>query len=140
MTKVQAIRNFASVVASEHVTIARERDDWSISMADSKPRLILPHDLNQNDPEDKMFRANFVKRCPIARGFASVTLSILHELGHHFNREVVIFADKLVGDDMEEHLTLPHEVIATEWAINWLKDPINRKTAKAFEKEYRSAK
>lgn len=136
MTKLQAIRWFASEVAGEYVTIARERDDWSISMADTKPRLILPHDLNQNDLKDKMFRADFVKRCPMAQGFANVTLSILHELGHHFNREAVIFADKLEGDDMEEHLTLPHEIIATDWAINWLQNKENRKTVKKFEKIY----
>ena len=134
MTKLQAIRWFASEVAGEYVTLARQRDDWSISMADSKPRLILPHDLNQNEIEDKMFRADFVKRCPMAQGFANVTLSILHELGHHFNRETVICADKLVGDNMKEHLTLPHEVIATDWAINWLQNKENRKTVKKFEK------
>ena len=136
MTKLQAIRWFASEVAGEYVTLARQRDDWSISMADTKPRLILPHDLNQNEIEDKMFRADFVKRCPMAKGFANVTLSILHELGHHFNREAVICADKLVGDNMEEHLTLPHEVIATDWAINWLQNKENRKTVKKFEKIY----
>ena len=136
MTKLQAIRWFASEVAGEYVTLARQRDDWSISMADSKPRLILPHDLNQNEIEDKMFRADFVKRCPMAQGFANVTLSILHELGHHFNREAVICADKLVGDNMKEHLTLPHEVIATDWAINWLQNKENRKTVKKFEKNF----
>ena len=134
MTKLQAIRWFASEVAGEYVTLARQRDDWSISMADSKPRLILPHNLNQNEIEDKMFRADFIKRCPMAQGFANVTLSILHELGHHFNREAVICADKLVGDNMKEHLTLPHEVIATDWAINWLQNKENRKTVKKFEK------
>ena len=136
MTKLQAIRWFASEVAGEYVTLARQRDDWSISMADSKPRLILPHDLNQNEVEDKMFRADFIKRCPMAQGFANVTLSILHEVGHHFNREVVICADKLVGDNMEENLTLPHEVIATDWAINWLQNKENRKTVKKFEKNF----
>ncbi len=139
MTKVQAIRNFATIIAHERVTIARERDEWSMSMAEPHPRLILPKDLNQNEPEDKMFRADFIRRYPSARGFSNVTISILHELGHHFNREVYLNATKLAGDTMEEHLTLPHEVVATEWAINWLKDPINRKTAKAFEREYRHA-
>ena len=62
--------------------------------------------------------------------------SFLHELGHHFNREVVICADKLVGDNMEEHLTLPHEVIATDWASNWLQNKENRKTVKKFEKNF----
>lgn len=136
MGQITAIRNFASVVAGERVTIARQRDDWSMSIADPKPRLILPHDLNKNEWQDKMFRADFVQRCPMARGFANVTITILHEVGHHFNREIAIFADKLVGDCMDEHLHLPHEVAATEWAIQWLQDSEHRKIAKAFEKEF----
>lgn len=140
MTKVQVIRQFANTVANERVIIAKERDQWSINVNQIPPRLILPHDLNENDEIDKMFRADFIQRYPSARGFANVTISILHELGHHFTREIYLNTDKSEGDTMEEHLALPAEVIATEWAINWLKDPINRKIAKAFEKEYRSAK
>jgi len=140
MVKVQVIRNFASLIAGEHVTIARQRDVWSLSFGESHPRLILPHNLNEHDESDTMFRNDFVRRYPPARGFADVTLTILHEMGHHFNREIYLNAEKTEGDTMEEHLALPHEVVATDWAINWLKDPINRKTAKAFEKEYRSAK
>ena len=139
MTKVQVIRQFANVVANERVIIAKERDQWSINVNQIPPRLILPPDLNEVRDVDKMFRADFIRRYPSARGFANVTISILHELGHHFTREIYLNTDKSEGDTMEEHLTLPAEVIATEWAINWLKDPINRKTAKAFEKEYRHA-
>lgn len=136
MTQLQAIRSFADYVAGEHVIIPKQRGEWQISMGDPKPRLTIPKDPNQNDRCDKMFRADFVKRCPIARGFANVTLSILHEIGHHFNREAVIFAEKTEGDTMEEHLALPSERVATDWAIAWLQDKEHRKIAKAFERAY----
>ena len=104
-------------------------------MADAKPRLILPPDLNQNDEGDKAFRKDFIERCPMARGFANVTLSILHEIGHHFNREAYIFSDAN-EDDYESHFALPYEIVATDWAIEWLQDSEHRKQAKAFERIY----
>ena len=105
MDKIKLIRDFASLVAGERVIIPRKRDCWSLSMADAKPRLILPPDPDQNDEEDKAFRKDFVQRCLMARGFANVTLSILHEIGHHFNREAYIFSD-VNEDEYESHFTL----------------------------------
>lgn len=138
MTKLQAIRKFADIVAEEHVIICRERDVWSMCMADNKPRLILPVDIDAIDNDDRIFRNDFIRRCPLARGFAHVTLSILHEIGHHFNREIYIFSDIVENEDetTEEHIKLPYEIVATDWAINWLQNPTNRKIAKQFEKEY----
>ena len=114
MTKVQAIRQFANTVAKEKVIIARQRDEWSINVDQVPPRLVLPVDLSENRDVDKMFRADFVRRYPSARGFANVTISILHELGHYFTREIYLNTDKSEGDTMEEHLTLPSEIVATE--------------------------
>ena len=36
----------------------------------------------------------------------------------------------------EEYMEIPWEHLATEWAICWLYSPVNRKIAKAFEKDY----
>lgn len=138
MTKLQAIRKFADTVAQEHVIIVRD-DDWSFSMADTKPRMAIPYDLMKNDQGDKDFRTDFVRRCPIGKGFANVTLSILHEIGHHFNREVFIFmTDVKAYNEAQgfDHFKFPCEIVATDWAINWLQSPKNRKIAKAFEKEF----
>ena len=137
MTRLQAIRKFASIVAGEHVICTRS-DDWAFSMMDSKPRLLLPYDLMKNDIGDKQFRQDFVERCPMGRGFANVTISILHEIGHHFHREEYIFCDY---DEYEnatdfDHFKLPCEMVATDWAIEWLQDPFHRKIAKAFEHEF----
>ena len=108
-------------------------------MCDRFPRLQLPVDLDERDETDKLFRADFVARCPLARGFADVTLSILHEIGHHFNREEFLFNTNMKeynNADTAEHLKYPCEIVATNWAIEWLQDPNHRKQAKAFEREY----
>ena len=52
MNRVKLIRDFASQVAGEHVIIPRQRDVWSMGMSDSKPRLILPLDLDAKDDGD----------------------------------------------------------------------------------------
>ena len=135
MGKITAIRNFASLVAGEYVTICRVRDDWAMNMSTPHPRLVLPANPDKRDEGDRLFRKDFVARCPMARGFADVTLSILHEIGHHFNREAYIFST-VDEDDYESHFDIPYEIVATDWAIEWLQDPEHRKQAKAFEKEY----
>ena len=142
MNRVTLIRNFASLACGEHVIIPRERDVWSMQMWDSHPRLVLPVDLDARDESDKLFRADFVARCPMARGFADVTLSILHEIGHHFHREEYIFCDY---DEYEnaygtDHFKLHCEMVATDWAIEWLQDPEHRRQAKAFERAYSKAR
>ena len=106
MNRVTLIRNFASLACGEHVIISRNRDVWSMSMIDSHPRLILPVDLDAKDESD--------------------------------NREEYIFCDY---DEYEnacgvDHFKLPCEMVATDWAIEWLQDPEHRKQAKAFERAY----
>lgn len=95
----------------------------------------------------KQFAQDFFARCPMGRGFASVTITILHEIGHmnaqqkfegynrieairelekNFPRETINF----------EYFKLPDEKAATDWAIEWLSHPENRRKAKEFEKKF----
>ena len=136
MNKVALIRNFASDVAHTHVTIARERDEWGMSLEDVKhPRMILPKDLSANDEGDKAFRKDFISRCPLAKGFSNVTLSILHEVGHYFYPCEYLTTDPQLYDAAtgDDHFKLPCEIVATNWAIEWLQNPMHRQMAKAFE-------
>lgn len=137
MTKLQALRKFADYAAGTHVICTRS-DDWAMAMTDSKPRLLVPHDLDKNDDGDKLFRFDFVARCPLARGFSNVTISILHEIGHHFNRESYITTDSEQYDASIGyfHFMLPCEMDATDWAIEWLQDPEHRRIAKQFERDF----
>lgn len=140
MTKIQAIREFANYIAGEHVTIARDRCDegnWAMDFVNPTPRLKIPKDFNYRDEMDKSFRKDFVSRCTVAKGFSDVTLTIIHEFGHWFTRQVidVVLYDNMV-EQGEDYFKNPYEMLATQWAICWLLCPVNRKVAKAFEKNY----
>lgn len=93
------------------------------------------------------FAQDFFSRCPTGRGFASITLSILHEIGHlktiqkfeNYNRTEAI-EELFKNFPMEiinfEYFKLPDEKAATDWAIEWLSHPENRRKAKEFEKKF----
>lgn len=138
MTKVSAIRQFATLVAGEKVIICRDSTEWESPMWDQHFRLGLPKNLTIIDEQDKLFRRDFVRRCPLAQGFSHVTLSVLHELGHQFHREEYIYfpAKEYEEAKGEDHFQLFPEVVATNWAIEWLQDPEHRKLAKAFERKF----
>lgn len=97
----------------------------------------------------KCFRADFVSRCPAARGFSDVTLSLLHELGHTMTKIFVPPMNKEIDEynkavenltDMKEvnklYFALTDEHMATDWAIEWLQNRNNRRLAKNFEKQF----
>ena len=106
--------------------------------------------VNYNDDEPgRYFRQDFINRCPLAKGFADVTLSVLHEIGHRmtedlipadYNREKAEMLCGIFAESLEEanrnYFKLPDETLATNWAIKWLSNPENRKKAKAFEKKF----
>ena len=95
----------------------------------------------------KQFTDNFRSRSSIAKGFADITLSLLHELGHFETYEEIEGYDRRaelqrLDNDFPvetinfEYFKLPDETAATEWAIKWLQEAKNRKIAKAFEKKF----
>ena len=139
MGRITAIRKFADTALGEKVVIVRRRDDWAMSVSDKSPRLILPKDTQQNSKEDKLFRKDFIRRFKSAQGFANVTLSILHEVGHWMTRYDIDW-DKYFAEQEnvfgQGYFELEAERKASDWAIKWLSDPTNRKIAKAFEVEY----
>lgn len=97
---------------------------------------------------DQQFRSDFVSRCLKAKGFANITLSLLHELGHfethfmefkNYNRikELTLLREQYSEETINfAYFRLPDETAATNWAINWLDSAENRKKAKAFEKKF----
>lgn len=144
MTKLQAIRAFTNSVLDQKIIIAKEKfedNNFAMGIFDDVPRLKLPKNLNfKYDNIDKSFRRNFVERCPLARGFSSITLTLLHECGHWATRSVmnIVEYSKMREDayTQEQYMQIPWEHLATEWAICWLYSPVNRKIAKEFEKDY----
>jgi hypothetical protein len=144
MTKLQAIRSFMNYVLREQIVIAKDRlesGNFAMDIINSVPRVILPQDLNATHDEcDKAFRKDFIQRCPLARGFSSITLTLLHECGHwetRSNMDIIEYSKmKYNVYTQEQYMKIPWEHLATEWAICWLYSPMNRKVAKAFEKNY----
>jgi|GEM_PF-4410563 len=93
------------------------------------------------------FSQDFFSRCPMGRGFASVTLSILHELGHlHAQQDFEGYDREIAIQELRKnfppairnlvYFKLPDEMAATDWAIEWLSNAENRKIAKRFEKKF----
>lgn len=144
MTKLQAIRWFGKTVLGENITIARDKFDttnWGMDIVNKNPRIKTPKTLvYKPDLCDKAFRTNFIERCPLAKGFSNITLTLLHECGHWATRSImdIVEYDKFKDKayTMELYMNIPWEHLATEWAICWLSSPINRKLAKEFEKYY----
>lgn len=144
MTKLQAIRWFASKVLNEKVVIPHERLDGNWGMVvgpfSNEPRLMIPKDLNAKDHDDYTFRQDFTRRYSVAKGFANHTLTILHECGHWNTREQInIFTydrRRARCKTSTEYYLMKEERIATDWAIQWLYEPENRKLAKEFERKY----
>ena len=111
----------------------------------------IEYDFNSmNDIGAKEFYRNMIMRDPSLRGFSLVTLSLLHELGHHetaddvpfgYNREKAQNKMYKWSNNDERTLnmmyfSLPDEWLATQWAIDWLSDEDNRKMAKKFERKF----
>lgn len=93
------------------------------------------------------FRKHFEKICPMAKGFADVTITLLHELGHfssiqefeNYDRDAELeFLREVMPKELINYayFMLPDENAATMWAVEWLKKAENRKLAKAFEKKF----
>ncbi len=96
---------------------------------------------------NSQFRKHFVNICPMGKGFADITLALLHELGHFstnqeiqgYNRKMELkFLKQVMPKEVLNYayFMLPDEMAATLWAIEWLNDSENRKLAKAFEKKF----
>ena len=104
------------------------------------------------DESAKLFRAYWSKRYPLTKGFADITISLLHELSHlivndeirktfsYEDRALAMSAIDIQAQNYEEKCNLyfgmPDEKAATEWGLNWLAIHENAKKAKAFEKEF----
>lgn len=143
MTKLDAIKNFAELVTGDRPVIPRKRDDWATTVPYDYFRLIVPSvkRMMESHENDKLFRKDFVERCPMAQGFADVTLTVLHECGHWMTQSVFCVSEyekqvDSVGSDQIAYMQIPFEMIATCWAICWLNDPEHRKQAKEFEKNF----
>lgn len=105
-----------------------------------------------NDEGAKLFRSYWIEKDPIVAEFANITLTLLHELGHLETTDEVrkTFSYKMRQlawecidlqyesrkDKEYQYFGMPDEAAATQWGINWLKDPENYQIAKEFERQF----
>ena len=88
--------------------------------------------------------ANMGKRANYTKGFAQITKILLHEYAHTvtYDQIMELYGEEEIArlyaeaETQEEYLHVPTEWVATQWAINWLKDPEHRKIARDFEKKF----
>ena len=103
----------------------------------------------KNDQGGKLFRKDFEKRCRIGKGFSDVTISILHEIGHTITQKYLpedysrfmalkrVYQKGITETEKNiRYFSMLDETLATNWAIDWLQNPENRKIAKTFEKKF----
>lgn len=99
---------------------------------------VIQYNLECLEDEDfKYVMRDFRSRSPESKGFANITLVLLHECGHIMTwKHQGLHERPELYDDQEEYISQPDEVWATNWAIKWLEDEENRKYAKWFEREF----
>lgn len=105
----------------------------------------------KHDKGGKWFRKDFTERCPLAKGFSDVTISLLHEIGHsmtnyllaedydrkaEFEKLKTACKAKTPKEQTFAYFKMTDENLATNWAIDWLADAEHRKIAKKFEKKF----
>ena len=115
----------------------------------NRPDLItIGYNFKFLEERKNSFYTNFIHRFPMAKGFARVTIILLHELGHASSVQEfegysrtesmldILNTANSAEEANERYFKLPDEVSASEWAMDWLSIPENRKIAKRFEKKF----
>lgn len=140
--------NEASTISykGNKIPILLEKGDEFATNGFRKPDQLIIIWYNFKQAHHKDFNANF-RTTEAAKGFADITISLLHEIGHHetrhkvpkrYNRQKAIAkiekAMPIVQNEL--YFNLPDEKLATEWARAWLEVEENRKLAKKFEKKF----
>jgi len=145
LNSAQEVEYLAQIILKK----SPEEEGFAVCVADiGEPTISMWYNIESLwSRGNTQFTQNFYSRCPMSRGFASVTLSLLHELGHIHSQQEFDGYNRLtaISDLREryskevinlEYFKLPDEMAATDWAIEWLANAENRKVAKAFEKEF----
>lgn len=155
------IREFVeSVIDYSAVVYICTMEDTSVNFAvdgdldeaeEEEILLFVPNWKIANYADDiggKLFRKDFVERCSIGKGFSDVTISLLHEIGHTMTKSYLpddydrksecAHIDEIQDSEKRccAYFKMLDEVLATDWAIEWLNNAENRKFAKKFEKQF----
>lgn len=153
---------YCSAMKKAHITMKKDTEDygfaalvywgWGINST-LKNHTIYYNFESLNHKPVSYFRSCWSEVNPIVKGFANVTIALLHELGHlHCQDDIILSGytreqkqvelDEIAetAQNLEElnmkYFLLQDELTASLWAIEWLKDAEHRKMAKRFEKKF----
>ena len=134
MKKATVIRKFCQEVFGLSFSIHKDKE-WQTNCYDT-----IYYSTITDGEGDIAFRANFISRCPIAEKYSDALISLLHEMGHIATSEEMDWKSTVAEcETYEEYFALHDEMIATNWAIDWLNNKDNENLAKIFEKEWLTA-
>ena len=164
---VNAMREFVNNASSltycgntkkSHITMRKDTDFaakvYGMCINSDLPNHTIYYNFEQLKTKPiNYFRTSWSAVDPIIKGFADVTIALLHELGHLHTQDDVLLSgystqdknrdcDEItktaqdLKDANQRYFSLKDETIATMWAIDWLHNAENRRMAKAFEKKF----
>ena len=164
---VNAMRKFVNNASSltycgntkkSHITMRKDTDFaakvYGMCINNDLPNHTIYYNFEQLKTKPiNYFRTSWSAVDPIIKGFADVTIALLHELGHLHTQDDVLLSgystqdknrdcDEItktvqdLKDANQRYFSLKDEMTATMWAIDWLHNAKNRKMAKAFEKKF----
>ena len=107
-------------------------------------------DLDQTKTSPHVFNQEVRASAPFTKGIADVTIALLHELGHNvvlsdlpsdYHRptelyNIIVASRGNFALRCQMYVHMEDEWAATQWAIDWLSDPENRRKARAFERAF----
>lgn len=135
MRKATVIKRFCRSVIGITFSV-RKHIEWETDCCE-----FIHYSTTTDGEGDIAFRKNFISRCPIAANYSDALISLLHEIGHIvMDEESDGMSVGVVCDTYEEYFAMHDEMIATNWAIDWLNNKANEKLAKDFEEKWLTAK
>ena len=134
MKRATVIKHFCREVFGLTITIHKGKE-WETNCYDT-----IYYSTITDGEGDIAFRANFISRCPIAANYSDALISLLHEMGHiAMSEESDGLSAFAAWDTYDEYFALHDEMIATNWAIDWLNNKANEKLAKDFDENWLTA-
>ena len=128
--------------------------DYGTPPEEDEP-IVIAYDTNSLRHSDisEIEFARFVNTLSkgLTKGFANITVALLHELGHQetkaslpcgyavdrlFDYAIISESEASLAEKNRLYFKLKDERKATEWAVEWLSNAENRRKAKAFEKAF----
>lgn len=132
MTHKKALQIFAKQVTNKNWHITKSFM-WCINLKDT-----IYYCEDEGTEGAEAFRVDFINKYPYAENYSDALLSILHEIGHFYTRNQMdyIYPESY---DYNEYFQIHDELIATNWAIQWLKNKNNLQLIQQFEYNWRNA-